>query len=267
MRRATSLALLATTAHIGGGHDAAAQQPALPQWTGFYIGGNVGYSWGALDSNLGLPGFTTPDGSGLPVFIRGFSLPVSLQADGVIGGGQFGWNTQFGNWVFGFEFDLQASEQRDSHRTQFNFTQVIGTVTGTHIVTLDSKLDWFSTLRSRFGFAWDGLLFYGTGGVALAEFTLSGTRRSVGTVADGEGIATFNNPTTFTTSKTRAGWTIGGGIEGVLAAPNWTWRVEVLYLDFGTFGHSFNAANGGVITSTTQLTDVIARFGLNFRFP
>src|SRR3974390_3126876 len=54
-------------------------------WTGFYIGGNLGGSWGQQSS-------TNPDG--------------------VIGGGQAGFNWQAAPWGFGVEADLQGSGQK-----------------------------------------------------------------------------------------------------------------------------------------------------------
>jgi len=59
-------------------------------WTGFYIGGHVGYGWGDADVT----------GAG-----------VTFDIDGVFGGAQLGYNWQMSpNWVFGIETDLSASD-------------------------------------------------------------------------------------------------------------------------------------------------------------
>ena len=61
-----------------------AAPPAIYNWTGFYVGGNVGYSFGKADTNLSDPSFTEfGSGFGLPG-----AFPAMLHPDGVIGGGQ-----------------------------------------------------------------------------------------------------------------------------------------------------------------------------------
>jgi outer membrane immunogenic protein len=61
-------------------------------WTGFYLGGNIGYSWGNSDPNVN---FFDPSGFRLGLASGSFGL------NGVIGGGQIGYNRQTGNWVGG----------------------------------------------------------------------------------------------------------------------------------------------------------------------
>jgi outer membrane immunogenic protein len=73
-------------------------------WTGFYLGGNVGYSWGNSDSTLSFSDATT--GTVLSSAHPNFAL------DGVIGGAQIGYNYQVTNWVLGLEADIQASGQK-----------------------------------------------------------------------------------------------------------------------------------------------------------
>jgi opacity protein-like surface antigen len=117
-------------------------------WTGMYLGANVGYTWGQSKNDGALPGF-------------GFTTNETQNMNGVIGGGQTGYNYQFGSWVWGFESDLQASGQKGS--------SIIPVVLGTAINT-DHKLEWFGTSRSRLGFlATPNLLLYGTGGVAYGQ--------------------------------------------------------------------------------------------------
>src|ERR1700754_4405067 len=59
-------------------------------WTGFYIGANVGYAWGRTTGSLA-------------------GAPGNFDTDGVFGGGQLGGNYQIGNWVWGVEVDYQAA--------------------------------------------------------------------------------------------------------------------------------------------------------------
>ena len=82
--------------------------PAQYNWTGFYIGGNVGYGWAR---------FTVEDG--------GFGHPLDL--NGVTAGGLVGFNWQSGMFVGGIEADYQWSDQKKSltdgvegfHRSDF----------------------------------------------------------------------------------------------------------------------------------------------------
>jgi len=100
--------LLAATALIGFGTisaasaaDLALKAPAPPpivdEWTGWYAGLNLGGSWGRSS--------TTYTGTGF-----GFVPFTSSQhLDGVLGGGQIGYNWQFNrSWVIGVEADIQA---------------------------------------------------------------------------------------------------------------------------------------------------------------
>src|SRR5689334_7800378 len=59
-------------------------------WTGFYIGANIGYGSARADAST--------DG-----------LSGDEHLNGVLGGGQIGYNWQTGNWVFGLEVDGQAT--------------------------------------------------------------------------------------------------------------------------------------------------------------
>src|SRR5580658_4699888 len=61
--------------------------PPPPMWTGWYIGGNIGGSFGTASDSATFAG--VPVGVGSP------------RLDGVVGGGQIGYNWQANAWVFG----------------------------------------------------------------------------------------------------------------------------------------------------------------------
>src|ERR1700687_4160923 len=79
---------------------------ATYNWTGFYLGGNIGYGWGRSDTTASLN-----DPGGVPPGIALAAVNPIFNLDGVIGGGQVGYNWQTGNWVFGIEADFQATGQ------------------------------------------------------------------------------------------------------------------------------------------------------------
>src|ERR1700747_595900 len=109
----SSIALLALSAtRPASAADMPLKAPTLPppvpiySWTGFYVGGNAGYSWGKED--LRASGF----------FVDGIAVPsaafAALRPSGPIGGGQVGFNWQTSNLVFGVEADFQGSDQKES---------------------------------------------------------------------------------------------------------------------------------------------------------
>lgn len=243
-------------------------------WTGFYIGGNVGYSWGraATDGDVTGTQSVSEFRSAGPTLLPGFPVVTALAAvplsgrsnvNGVIGGGQAGYNWQQGNWLVGLEADIQGSDERGSS----DVCAVAGCALGTGIVTADYKLDWFGTVRGRIGLLpTDRVLIYATGGLAYGE--VSATAPLV--------------PLSW--GSTRAGWTVGAGAEVKLDS-NWSVKIEYLYMDLGDVGggslaatnvvnapntprQGFNTVTTTTLTSAfnTHFTDNILRVGVNYRF-
>jgi outer membrane immunogenic protein len=208
-------------------------------WMGFYAGLNIGGSWGSQTNSLvntaGVVGFQNSD-----------------HINGIIGGGQIGYNLQVDQWVLGLEADFQGSGQKGDGNFfipaggGFN-----GFVPGAHSIAYTDKLAWFGTVRGRVGWAMDRWLPYLTGGWAYGHGSLSGT-----TTIGGVGAA-------FSGSQSYSGWTIGGGLEWAFAN-RWTAKIEYLYVDFGN-GPTVAATIGSHIVSG-KMTDNIFRAGLNYRF-
>jgi outer membrane immunogenic protein len=227
---------------------------AVYNWTGLYIGTNVGYSWGRGSTDGNVTGTRTVVGAGtitLP------TLPLTGRADvnGFIGGGQLGYNWQRGTWLFGLEGDIQLSNERGSG----DVCTVAGCPAGSAVFTRDYKLDWFGTARGRVGYLpAERLLLYATGGLAYGGFSGSSWTLPLD-------IGTW--------SSLRAGWTVGAGVEAALGS-NWSVKFEYLYMDLGHVGGS-SATNTTAIQGTTttlsyvfntRFTDSIARVGLNYKF-
>ena len=80
-------------------------EPAF-NWSGFYVGGNIGYSWGRSSNTVDLTDLATG--------VRRFVATSRNDVNGVVGGAQFGYNWQMSNWVVGLETDLQGSGERGS---------------------------------------------------------------------------------------------------------------------------------------------------------
>jgi outer membrane immunogenic protein len=261
--------LLATTAAVllAAGSANAADMAARPayapppaySWSGFYLGGNVGYGWGQARDDA------TETTTVLGVITRSTATSESQNLNGVIGGFQTGYNYQNGAWVWGWETDFQASGQKGNS----TLTGVVGgPVPIPFTVTTDHKIKWFGTARSRLGFLWGpNVLLYGTAGIAYGEVKDSATLN--GSLA--AGAVTAAAVSTFKDWK--AGWTVGAGAEAALGG-GWSAKLEYLYIDLGKTELTTAAAAtvAGVTTvaingsRTFRDTDNIVRVGLNYKW-
>jgi outer membrane immunogenic protein len=245
-------AILATFAAIQSASAADMALKAMPppapvyNWTGWYAGLNLGGSFGRAGD--------TATFAGVP-----FSS-TSANLDGVIGGGQVGYNWQTGAWLLGLEADIQGSSERSSATSNAASTILVCGVACflvpiTGALTDTEKLRWFGTVRGRVGvLATPTWLFYVTGGLAYGGFNSNETF----TFGAATSVNNFNT--------TRAGWTVGGGIEGSLGN-NWSAKLEYLYMDFGTFNSAFvGVAPFTPIGLSTHVTDNIVRVGVNYHF-
>jgi outer membrane immunogenic protein len=289
---------LAVSAIVSSGAAEAADLPVRPytkapivvdpiyNWTGFYVGANLGWSFGRSKTDVSI--------AGAP-----FAF-TSQRMDGILGGLQAGYNWQSGRALFGLETDIQATAQKGSSSLidfipgtpgipgtlgtpgtpaipciEFDppapacipgtgipatpgtpgTPAIPGTPAVTGILTYQNKLPWFGTFRGRIGFTpADRWLVYATGGLAYGEVSTNETLN-----VNGANIV-------FNTSRIRLGWTVGAGVEAALWS-NWTAKLEYLYIDFGTV----NDALIGItpitpIVTSSRVTDQIVRVGLNYRF-
>jgi outer membrane immunogenic protein len=276
-------------------------------WTGFYVGGNVGGGWGRANTDIAGNGSLTTNGStefpnGSGPFTTSFPFGGSnpTHPNGVVGGGQAGYNYQFSpSGVLGLEADIQGSGERGSTHFSIPFDPTFCAIAsspttcttfgepiiGAAVTTYQAKIDWFGTVRGRVGvLVGDQLLIYGTGGLAYGNVAVSGTTNfsaSQTGLPPGD-FRTFIGTAGFSGSKTNVGFAVGGGVEGRLSywlPPNWTWKLEYLYLDLGSLdtttsfvlplvsniGKTFFPVTG-TANIHTHITDNIVRVGLNYKF-
>jgi outer membrane immunogenic protein len=245
--------------------------PAPWSWTGFYVGGNGGYSWGNADANGNVA--VAVSVNGIP-FTTNVRTPQSAggtdSVNGWLGGGQAGFNWQTGALVVGIEADIQATGQRGSNTfcTNGATTCPAGPFlfgTAPFQLTVDQKLAWFGTARGRIGAGGDRFLFYVTGGAAVGE--IKADDASVGSLAPLPVPAALGSA-----NYTKVGWVVGFGVEARLI-DNWTAKLEYLYTDLGSFNDTLTTSGSlGTATSTvttafnSRLTDSIVRVGLNYKF-
>jgi outer membrane immunogenic protein len=230
--------------------------PPLPNWTGVYVGGHAGYSWGRWDGAL------THDAGLGPVAEIFDPDERTIGANGWLGGGQIGFNYQRGILVFGFEADSSWTHL-DGQKT---FSTIDQGNDGLRDFTwkIENQLDWFATVRGRAGIVAHNFLFYGTGGVAFGHTKGS----EVVTGFEGQGFPATGQVTAVgSTSENHIGWSAGGGIEW-LVSPRLSIRAEYLYLDLGSASYRFIGTTFVGQPHTTDsfpadLTFHTVRIGLN----
>jgi outer membrane immunogenic protein len=144
----------------------------------------------------------------------------AVEPSGVAGGGQIGYNWQSGQFVFGVETDVQFSGADDTF-APFKFSN-----------------PWFGTLRGRAGAAFNNVLLYATLGLAYGSLK-------------GE-IPGLDE------TRTEVGWAGGIGAEYGFN-PNWSARVEYLYMDLASRGFSITGADNGLHAN-------MLRLGINYHF-
>ena len=160
---------------------------------------------------------------------NGFAVSNS-PTGGMIGGtAGYNWQGAGSPWVFGLEGDIDWTNLKAS--------------TACGALNCQTRNNWLGTARGRVGYAFDRFLPYFTGGLAVGDIEANRT----GLIGS---------------TSTNAGWTVGVGIEGVIAG-NWTAKLEYLYADLGST--TCIAVACGVATNV-DLTVNVVRGGLNYRF-
>ena len=128
------LGLVGATLLFAGSASAAdlLKAPAMPlgpvsSWTGWYIGATAGYGWSnqgvdnhvtstfcnaALIGCIGTPALSSALAAAIPSHL-------STNPKGFIGGGEFGYNHQLGQFVLGFEADFSGADIKGSDTRAF----------------------------------------------------------------------------------------------------------------------------------------------------
>lgn len=216
---------------------------AVPDWTGFYVGVNAGYSWGRSDPAVT---FTAdPNSDAVPAALPGLS-PSSL-----IGGLQAGYNAQFGRWLLGGEMDFSWLDAKANAFvepfwvTSFDLNRL----------TMSSRYDWLATARLRAGvLVTPDLLIYATGGLAMTR---------VQDYANFRYLA-FGAPATWSETRTLFGGAIGGGFEYAFS-PRWTVKGEYLHAEFNDVSPQWTTP-GIAASSSVKFAHAIdiGRIGVNY---
>lgn len=250
----------------------AAAPPVVFNWTGCYVGANLGVGHVKHDLSTFAPPFppnlindtarTAINNAGL----------ASLSHDGVTGGGQVGCNWQpvasgWSSLVLGIEGDFNGIDGDVSRNTG----NIVEPVSGSTVRSIDDiGMNWFATVRGRIGWAFNRFMIYGTGGAAFANVDAS--KRFAWDFADGCPVVNgLNECHVGNSSSTRTGWTAGGGVEWAFL-DHWSAKAEYLYADLGSFTYSTTnigtafAPNDQIAHHTVSTKLQVVRVGVNYRF-
>ena len=205
-------------------------RPALYDWTGLYVGGQIGAA--QLSDRV-----SQATAAPLTAIL---TSPTPGPA-GVIGGGQVGVNYEFAPWVVGVEGAWSVTNLSGYS------TVMTGTVAALERAT--SAPLWIAAATGRFGYAANDLLFYAKGGFAWMQVRYG---------QDILGPAGTGN--TQSISDTRHGFTAGAGIEYGMTE-NLSARLEYDYFDFGSRTYNFFQTPASIKSQLHELT-----VGINYRF-
>jgi outer membrane immunogenic protein len=219
--------------------------PPIFTWTGPYIGGQVGYAWGAGNFN----------DSGFDPITRTFiSGTLGGTPNGAIGGAHVGYQVQLSQFVLGLEGSVDGTSLTNTAVATFPVAFKGSTLSA------QTSADVQGSIRGKIGFAWDRLLIYGTGGVAFGGFN-----------TDFDLAAPNRRPPIFATantSSTRVGWTAGGGLQYAVTN-NWWVFAEYRFTDFGTLNNDLLTAQlpaGAFFIGSRRLQQNQVEVGFSYRF-
>jgi outer membrane immunogenic protein len=219
------------------GHSAASARTAgvsnnSSNWSGPYVGVNVGYGWGSND-------------------LLTVSGPITINPDGALVGGQLGYDWNIGQqFVVGLAGDVSWAGMSDSKNC------ALAGICFPPDSSVKFDLNWLSTVRARAGVTAGNFLVYGTAGAAVA-----GTRVKL------NGVLSFHNGPgiNFSANQINLGWVVGAGAE-FKVTNSISVGAEYLYIDFGKNDHPFYYFGDLDEYAQSSLKANIIRTSVNYRF-
>ncbi|MGA8156996.1 MAG: hypothetical protein WB822_12480 [Rhodoplanes sp.] len=240
-------------------------------WTGCYLGINGGWigSDESYETSLGslVPGAVPFGPNATQADVDLLRRSFSSDESGETAGGQFGCQWQLGAVVLGGEWDWNWSGLEENNNANFGEVPLVSNPVvhwPARVEHHHKQLDWFMTARARLGWtAWDRLLIYATGGLAVGAYDAF---TNVPSFNDGIPGLVYNGAY----REKRVGYIAGGGFEWAFAN-NWTAKAEFLYLDFGSFDYispvsDLNEGRNTAWRTHVDAQEYVVRVGLNYLF-
>jgi outer membrane immunogenic protein len=208
-------------------------------WSGFYIGGNLGFGWnlGSFSDSLG--NTVTPATSGE-----------------FLGGGQAGFDYEFwGGILIGAEADLDWLPSANNIGDTTLLANPPGVPTGsTASVAVNNR--WLITVTGRVGYAWDRVLLYGKGGGAWVG-------------ANSPTVTVNGRSAVVSSSYGNSGWTAGLGIEWAFWG-DWSARIEYDFVGLNSQTFALPVSVGGLAAndqfSANNRNIQVVNLGTSYKF-
>ncbi|MCZ2203357.1 outer membrane protein [Bartonella sp. A05] len=245
-------------------------------WTGFYIGGQIGWSLGDAKELENKSGDEQQNNSNLN----------SRTLSGFIGGVYAGYDIELGgNLILGADTDIVLSGKKDTkeeepytlttanaphfkyklEETKVSFSNEITFKDGDKVTeSLTLKEKWSGATRVRIGYALDRMMPYVSGGVAYAQIQ---DMASIFVEREGRSESTAEtivSGDTLDKTDTLFGYTLGGGVAYAVT-DNLVALAEYRYTDFGKSKFVTNALDVEKQSEYSYKTNDF-RVGVAFKF-
>ena len=222
--------------------------PVVPpfSWTGCYLGGHVGGGRGSKDMTDPVQ-LVQDTLNGGPSTIG--VTTVSTSPTGAVIGGQIGCDYQFaGNAVIGIEGTASGTTMKAS--------SLVGLPAGLpgDVALVQANNDFLASVTGRIGYAFDTVLVYARGGLAVAgdKYDVSG--------GSFNGLGPFH----FQGTDNRYGYIVGGGVDWAFTR-HWSMNVEYDYYGFGN-GNILMTDQVSTLTGVVNVKQSVQVVKVGFNF-
>lgn len=206
-------------------YEPVAQVP-IYEWSGFYLGGIVGYGWSDKDA-------VEVDPEEEDELDR-----ASYDVDGVIAGIEASYFWQTSNVVLGAQFDvawtgMSGSEFLDAEDLDDK---------------ISTDIDWMGTFTAVLGVPWERALPYIEAGGAWVR----------------ENHKFTDSASSASTDDSRLGWLLGAGLQYQFN-PQWSGKIEYNYIFLGSESYNFEMGDEDERIKVDQDIQTI-KAGISYRF-
>ena len=228
-------------------------------WTGWYVGGDIGKTDGNSDVNVALSGAWTSESQALRDHVTN-QMSNDLDPDGTAFDVHFGYDHQFdGGFVLGGEFEYS--------KLNLDASEVVGPLPTVPFPSLSYttrnavEANHSLSLRAKFGFASGRHLFYGTAG-----FTRVDVDATAGITSNGNYLKLGQNSDNLSGTQYGVGYEFDFGNQ-------WSGRFEYLRTNVDEMDYNTNYLPGSAFVTpayneriSQDLDFDTFRLGVNYRF-
>jgi len=244
--------LLSTSAAIAvlalGASAASAQdlKTGPTNWTGPYVGGQLGYTWQPADGDEGV-NYSPSSGTVPTIFCGGAPASTSPSGPCRKDNDATQWKIHAGyDYEFGTDHGPVVGAVIEGGKAYlYDYVTAFSSTGNTY--RYKARLRENGSIRGRLGYDYHGTLIYGTGGVAYGKIRNT--------------FATSDTTASFTTSKSRKnawGYNYGGGIEQKVGPVS----IGALYLFTSLKNHDYTVrGTGGIYGAGTDMQREFSKFG------